>query len=76
MRQGLVGKNAIDAIDRAIRGDTSPSPVWEGDYGIIPILVKKDNKDLIIELPDKDEPRLVSWEHLQKNILLVTMGIL
>ena len=38
---GLVGKNAIDAIDRAIRGDTSPSPVWEGDYGIIPILLKK-----------------------------------
>ena len=54
---GLVGKNAIDAIDRAMRGDTSPSPVWEGDYGIIPILVKKDNKDLSIELPEKDEPR-------------------
>ena len=54
---GLVGKNAIDAIDRAIRGDTSPSPVWEGDYGIIPILVKKDNKDLSIELPEKDEAR-------------------
>ena len=54
---GLIGKNAIDAIDRAIRGDTSPSPVWEGDYGIIPILVKKDNKDLNIELPEKDEPR-------------------
>ena len=54
---GLVGKNAIDAIDRAMRGDTSPSPVWEGDYGILPILVKKDNKDLSIELPEKDEPR-------------------
>lgn len=54
---GLVGKNAIDAIDRAIRGDTSPSPVWEGDYGIIPILLKKDNDNLSIELPIKDEPR-------------------
>ena len=54
---GLVGKNAIDAIDRAIRGDTSPSPVWEGDYGIIPILLKKNNDDLDIELPVRDEPR-------------------
>ena len=54
---GLVGKNAIDAIDRAIRGDTSPSPVWEGDYGIIPILLKKNNDDLDIELPVGDEPR-------------------
>ena len=54
---GLVGKNAIDAIDRAIRGDTSPSPVWEGDYGIIPILLKKNNDDLDIELPIGDEPR-------------------
>ena len=54
---GLIGKNAIDAIDRAMRGDTSPSPVWEGDYGIIPILLKKDNQNIEIELPEKREPR-------------------
>ncbi len=54
---GLCGKNSIDAIDRAMRGDTSPSPVWEGDYGIIQILLKKDNNDLSIELPDLNEPR-------------------
>lgn len=54
---GLVGKNAIDAIDKAIRGDTSPSPVWEGDYGIIKILLKKDNKDIYINLPEDNEPR-------------------
>jgi 2-methylcitrate dehydratase len=54
---GLVGKNAIDAIDRAMRGDTSPSPVWEGDYGIISILLKKDNENLKIELPEDGETR-------------------
>ena len=54
---GLVGKNAIDAIDRAIRGDTSPSPVWEGDYGIISILLEKENKNIKINLPEKNEPR-------------------
>jgi len=54
---GLVGKNAIDAIDRAMRGDTSPSPVWEGDYGIIPILLNKNNENLNIDLPENNEPR-------------------
>ena len=54
---GLVGKNAIDATDRAIRGDTSPSPVWEGDYGIIQILLKKNNEELKIEFPEDDELR-------------------
>ena len=54
---GLVGKNSIDAIDRAIRGDTSPSPVWEGDYGIVQILLKKISEEIKIQLPDSNEPR-------------------
>ena len=54
---GLVGKNAIDAIDRAIRGEKGPSPVWEGDYGIVPILLHKENEDIEINLPEKNAPR-------------------
>ncbi len=54
---GLVGRNAIDAIDRAIRGEKGPSPVWEGDYGIIPILLHKENEEIEIELPEKNSPR-------------------
>ena len=54
---GLVGKNSIDAIDRAMRGDTSPSPVWEGDYGIIQILLKNNRGEIKIELPESNEPR-------------------
>jgi 2-methylcitrate dehydratase len=29
------GKLAIEAVDRAMRGETSPSPIYEGDDGII-----------------------------------------
>ena len=54
---GLVGRNAIDAIDRAIRGEKGPSPVWEGDYGIVPILLHKENEDIEINLPEKNAPR-------------------
>ena len=54
---GLVGRNAIDAIDRAIRGEKGPSPVWEGDYGIVPILLHKENENIEINLPEKNAPR-------------------
>ena len=26
---------AIEAVDRAMRGQTSPSPIWEGEDGVI-----------------------------------------
>ena len=32
---GHSGKLAIDAIDRAMRGETSPSPAYEGESGVI-----------------------------------------
>jgi 2-methylcitrate dehydratase len=54
---GLMGRNAIDAIDRALRGEKGPSPVWEGDYGIVPILLHKENENIEINLPTTDEPR-------------------
>jgi|TARA_B110000503_G_scaffold6936_1_gene9422 2-methylcitrate dehydratase len=54
---GLVGRNAIDAIDRAVRGEKGPSPVWEGDYGIIPILLHKENENIEISLPGANAPR-------------------
>ncbi len=32
---GYSGKLAIEAVDRAMRGETSPSPVYEGESGIV-----------------------------------------
>ncbi|MGI9510397.1 MAG: MmgE/PrpD family protein, partial [Geminicoccaceae bacterium] len=36
---GHVGQIAMLALDRAMRGETSPAPVYEGDYGIMAILL-------------------------------------
>ncbi len=54
---GLVGKMAVEAIDRAMRGETSPSPVWEGDYGIFAILLDGADARYDVRLPDGREPR-------------------
>ena len=54
---GLVSKMAVDAIDRAMRGETSPSPVYEGDYGIFAILLDGPDARYEVRLPEGREPR-------------------
>lgn len=51
---GHIGKCAIEAIDRAMRGETAPAPIYEGDYGILAVLLA--GKEGTIVLPDADEP--------------------
>lgn len=53
----VVGKQAIDSVDRAMRGETSPSPVWEGDYGIMSILLDGPDSSYDVRLPQEGEPR-------------------
>ena len=36
---GYSGKLAIEAMDRAMRGEASPSPVYEGQSGVIAYLL-------------------------------------
>ncbi len=51
---GHVGKCAIEAIDRAMRGETSPAPIYEGDYGILSVLLDGHQGD--VTLPGVGEP--------------------
>ncbi len=53
---GHVGKAAIEAIDRAMRGETSPSPIWEGDYGIIAVLLGGPDQVCHVPLPGPGSP--------------------
>lgn len=53
---GHVGKAAIEAIDRAMRGETSPSPIWEGDYGIIAVLLGGPEQVCQVPLPEPGTP--------------------
>lgn len=51
---GHVGKTAIEATDRAMRGETAPSPIYEGDYGILAVLLGGAEAEL--QLPSPDQP--------------------
>ncbi|KAA9393033.1 MmgE/PrpD family protein [Kocuria coralli] len=45
----FAGKMAVEAVDRAMRGQTSPTPIWEGEDGVIAWLL--DGKDAAYEVP-------------------------
>ncbi len=52
-----VAKCAIEAVDRAMRGETGPSPIYEGDYGVIATLLDGVDGHYAVTLPNADEPR-------------------
>ncbi|MEX2450603.1 MAG: MmgE/PrpD family protein [Rhodospirillales bacterium] len=53
---GHVGKLCIDAIDRAMRGEKGPSPVYEGDFGVIPMFLDGPDGHYTVTLPDPGQP--------------------
>ena len=50
------GKLAIEAVDRAMRGEKSPSPIYEGEDSVIAHMLGGAGATYTIELPDKGEP--------------------
>jgi 2-methylcitrate dehydratase len=63
---GHVGKAAIEAVDRAMRGETSPSPIYEGDYGLLAVLLGGPDKAWQVPLPEPGEPRRAILETYPK----------
>lgn len=53
----FAGKAAIEAVDRAMRGETSPSPVYEGEDGFLAWMLDGPQSDYTVLLPGADEPR-------------------
>ena len=49
------GKLAIEAVDRAMRGQTSPAPIYEGEDGVIAWLL--DDTTYAVALPEPGEPK-------------------
>ena len=50
------GKLAVEAVDRALRGETSPSPIYEGDDSIIAWLLDGPAAEYQVPLPAPGEP--------------------
>jgi len=53
----FAGKMAVEAVDRALRGQTSPTPIYEGEDGVIAWLLDGPDARYQVSLPDKGEPR-------------------
>ncbi|MDO4760994.1 MAG: MmgE/PrpD family protein [Corynebacterium sp.] len=53
----FAGKMGIEAVDRAMRGEGAPSPIWEGEDGVIAWLLGGPDREYIIPLPAQGEPK-------------------
>jgi 2-methylcitrate dehydratase len=53
----FAGKMAVEAVDRAIRGQTSPSPIWEGEDGVIAWLLDGPDGRYEVPLPEAGEAK-------------------
>src|SRR4051794_35409689 len=53
----FAGKMAIEAVDRAMRGQTSPSPIWEGEDGVIAWLLDGPDGRYEVPLPERGESK-------------------
>ncbi len=53
----FAGKMAVEAVDRAMRGQTSPSPIYEGEDGVIAWLLDGPDARYTVPLPAPGEPR-------------------
>ena len=53
----FAGKMAVEAVDRAMRGQTSPTPIYEGEDGVIAWLLSGPEAVYRIELPAPGEAK-------------------
>ena len=53
----FAGKMAVEAADRAMRGQTSPVPIYEGEDGVIAWLLDGPGARYTVPLPDTGEPK-------------------
>jgi len=53
----FAGKMAVEAVDRAMRGETSPSPIYEGEDGVIAWMLDGPDAAYEVPLPAPGEPK-------------------
>ncbi len=61
------GKLAIEAVDRAMRGEKSPSPVYEGEDSLIAWILDGPDAEYIIPLPEPGEEKRAILETYTKE---------
>ncbi|WP_127126922.1 MmgE/PrpD family protein [Georgenia sp. SYP-B2076] len=63
----FAGKVAIEAVDRAMRGQTSPTPIYEGEDGVIAWLLDGPDAAYDVALPATGEAKLAILDTYTKE---------
>lgn len=63
----FAGKVAVEAVDRAMRGQSSPSPIYEGEDGVIAWLLGGPGAVYTVPLPAPGEPKRAILETYTKE---------
>jgi 2-methylcitrate dehydratase len=61
------GKLAIEAVDRCMRGEGAPSPIYEGEDSVIAYVLSGKNSEYTIPLPEKNEEKKAILETYTKE---------
>ena len=63
----FAGKMAVEAVDRAMRGEGAPSPAYEGEDGFIAWLLSGPEARYYVPLPEPGEPKRAILETYTKE---------
>ena len=63
----FAGKVAIEAVDRAMRGQTSPAPIYEGEDGLIAQLLDGPGATYSVSLPGPSEEKRAILDSFTKE---------
>ncbi|MFB2573484.1 MmgE/PrpD family protein [Micrococcus sp. IITD107] len=63
----FAGKMAVEAADRAMRGQTSPVPIYEGEDGFIAWLLDGPDAHYVVPLPEAGEQKLAILDTYTKE---------
>jgi len=61
------GKLAIEAVDRCMRGEGAPSPIYEGEDSVIAYVLSGPKKKYVVPLPRVNEPKKAILETYTKE---------
>ena len=63
----FAGKMAVEAIDRAMRGETSPTPIYEGEDGVIAWMLDGPTASYEVPLPEPGEAKVAILDTYTKE---------
>ena len=61
------GKLAVEAVDRCMRGEGAPSPIYEGEDSVIAYVLSGPDKEYTVPLPNVNEPKIAILETYTKE---------